>query len=103
MHTKVTHNGIKIGDKIECETDRDEYFTGYVTAIVNDHSLIFEDENNQLPHTALAAWCEIIYDCEDCQDTGEIVYDELDPDSHQYMRGTGVMPCHCQKTNDEEE
>lgn len=96
MATK-THNDIKVGDKIQCETDRDEYFTGYVTGIVNDNAVIFKDENTNTQRTVLAAWCEIIYDCEDCQDTGEIVYDELDKDSMQYMRGTGVKACHCKQ------
>lgn len=92
-----TYNEIRIGDKIQCETDRDELFVGYVTRIIDAYTLIFEDEDNHLPHTALAAWCEVVYDCEDCQDTGEIVYDELDPDSKQYMHGTGTKPCHCKQ------
>lgn len=97
MAIKRTYNDIEVGDKIECENDKDEFFVGYVTKIVDDVSLIFEDEDNHLQHKALAAWCEVVYDCEDCEDTGEIVYDELDTDSMQYMRGTGVKTCHCKQ------
>lgn len=93
--TTKNYNEIKVGDKIHCENDKDEIFTGYVTSIIDTNSLIFEDEEHHLQHKALASWCEIIYDCEDCQDTGEIVYDELDSDSGQYMRGTGIKTCIC--------
>lgn len=86
-----------IGDKIQCETDRDEVYTGYITAFINDYTILFKDEETGLSRQALPAWCEVIYDCDDCQDTGELVFDELDTDSHQYMRGTGVEQCHCKQ------
>jgi hypothetical protein len=34
--------------------------------------------------------------CEDCGDTGEIIYDVQDSDGN-WERGTGSKPCHCQK------
>lgn len=98
-----THNGIKVGDKIECENDRDQYFTGYVTAIVNENMLIFKADEDLSQHNANATWCTVIYDCDDCHDTGEIIYDEFDPDSNEYMRGTGVRTCHCQKETFDEQ
>jgi hypothetical protein len=35
-------------------------------------------------------------ECEDCNGTGELLEDVLDPDSGRYMRGVGVKKCHCQ-------
>lgn len=97
----TTHNGIKIGDKIQCENDKDELFVGYVRKIVDENILIFEDEDTRIHHTALASWCEVVCDCQDCQDTGEIVFDEFDEDSHNYMNGTGVRKCDCRNEQED--
>lgn len=33
--------------------------------------------------------------CEFCEGTGEVSTDEVDPDSHQVMRGVGTEKCIC--------
>ena len=33
--------------------------------------------------------------CELCGGTGEMTFDEYDPDSHNYTRGTGIKKCLC--------
>jgi hypothetical protein len=88
-----------IGDKIQCETDRDEIFTGYITAFIDSNTILYTDEDSGTARKALAAWCEVIYDCDDCQDTGELSVDELDKDSMRYMNGVGVQTCHCKQSS----
>ncbi len=88
-----TTNGIKLGDKIQCENDKDELRFGTVTELLDKAMLVYQDEDDNLFYEINSKWCEIVYTCNECHDEGEVTYDELDKDSMQYMRGTGVMAC----------
>ena len=88
-----TKNGIKLGDRIQCENDKDELRFGTVSELLDEATLVYQDEDDNLQHEVRSEWCEVIYKCDECNDTGEVTYDELDEDSMRMMNGTGVTAC----------
>jgi hypothetical protein len=94
-----THNGMRIGDRVEYETDinpdtgKSEIIPGVITALLAPDMITIRNSVTNTEFNVSTEYVTRVFDCKECEDTGKHVIP-----AHQHggdIVDEQEIPCHC--------